>query len=189
MDPLGLGVGAAFGAALVLSGLADPDKIVGGLRLRDLHVLRVIAVFVLVGMLGTWLLSLGGWAHYDVKSTMLVSVVLGGVILGIGFGISGYCPGTGLAAAASGRVDALVTVLGMLAGAFAYILIHPSVAAPLEKVANAGKKTLPDVTGIPAAVWVIGMVGGGALVLFATRPRRPAAPPPRAESPAAGTAA
>lgn len=188
MDPLGLGIGAAFGAALVLSGLADPDKIVGGLRLRDLHVLRVIAVFVLVGMLGTWLLSLGGWAHYDVKSTMLVSVIVGGVILGVGFGMTGYCPGTGLAAAASGRIDALVTVLGMFAGALAYIVIHPTVAAPLEKVANAGKKTLPDVTGVPAAVWVIGLVGAGALLLFATRPKRPAAPP-AAGSPAAGTAA
>ena len=60
MDPLGLAVGAAFGAALVLSGLADPDRIVGTLRLRDLHALRVIAVFVLVGMAGTWILSLGG---------------------------------------------------------------------------------------------------------------------------------
>lgn len=172
MDPLGLAIGAAFGAALVLSGLADPDKIVGGLRLRDLHVLRVIAVFVLVGMAGTWLLSLGGLAHYDVKGTLLVTVLLGGAILGVGFGMTGYCPGTGLAAAASGRLDALVTVAGMLVGALVYALIHPSVVVPLEKIANFGKKTLPDVTGIPAAVWVPVLVGGGAALLFATRPRR-----------------
>lgn len=171
MDFLGLGVGAAFGAALVLSGLADPDKIIGGLRLRDLHVLRVIAVFVLVGMAGTWLLSLGGWAHYDVKATLLVTVLVGGVILGVGFGMTGYCPGTGLAAAASGHVDAVVTVVGMLFGALAYVLIHPSVAVPLEKAADFGKKTLPDVTGIPAVVWVVVLVGGGAVFLAVTRPR------------------
>lgn len=181
MDFLGLAVGAAFGAALVLSGLADPDKIVGTLRLRDLHVLRAIAVFVLVGMVGTWVLSLGGWAHYDVKATLLVTVPLGGAILGVGFGLTGYCPGTGLAAAATGRVDALVAVLGMFLGALAYIVVHPSVAVPLEKAADLGKRTLPEVTGIPAVAWVVLLAGGGAIALWFTRPGRPAAPTARGD--------
>ena len=171
MDLTGFLVGAAFGAALVLSGLGDPDKIVGALRLRDFHALRVIAVFVLTGMLGTWFLSLGGWAHFDVKPAMMVSVAIGGALLGIGFGMTGYCPGTGLAAAA-GRIDAVVAVLGMFGGALAYVMLYPAVWKPLEAVANAGAKTLPETTDVPAPVWILVLVGGGAFALWRTRPRR-----------------
>ena len=167
----GLLVGFLFGASLFLSGLANPDKIIGTLRLKDFHAMRTIAVFVLVGMFGTWILTLVGAAHFDVKPAATVSVLLGGALLGIGFGIIGYCPGTGLACAAAGRLDALVAVAGMLGGALAYILIYPDVALPLEKVANYGKATLPEVTEIPRALWVLTFVGVGAVLLVLTRPK------------------
>ncbi|MBD3160844.1 MAG: YeeE/YedE family protein [Candidatus Latescibacteria bacterium] len=174
MDFAGLAVGIAFGACLFLGGLANPDKIVGALRLKDFHAIRVIAVFVLVGMLGTWLLHLGDAAHYSLKPAAMLSVLLGGAILGIGFGLVGYCPGTGLACAAAGRMDALVTVFGMFAGALAFILLHPLVAAPLDEIANQGKRALPELTGIPYAAWVIVFTVGGAVVLYLTRPREAA---------------
>jgi uncharacterized membrane protein YedE/YeeE len=176
---VGFLIGVLFGAGLLLGGLAEPDKIVGTLRLKDFHAMRTIAVFVLVGMFGTWLLQMTGLAHLSIKPAAVWSVLLGGALLGIGFGLTGYCPGTGLACAAAGRLDALVTVIGMLAGALVYILIYPSVAAPLDAALNYGKVTLPEVTGIPRAVWVVGLVGAGVIVLALTRPRRvsvPAAP-------------
>ena len=162
---LGFLVGAAFGAALFLGDLANPDKIVGTLRLKDFHAMRTIAVFVLVGMLGTWLLDLAGMANFDVKPAMLLSVLIGGVLLGVGFGMTGYCPGTGLACAAAGRIDALVSVVGMLCGALVFILVYQYVVPPLESVGNYGKVMLPEITGIPRAVWTLGLcaLGGGAL--------------------------
>jgi uncharacterized membrane protein YedE/YeeE len=167
-------IGLFFGAALYLGGLANPDKIIGTLRLKDLHALRVIAVFVGVGMLGTWLLSLLGWGHLSVKPAAIPSVLLGGALLGAGFGLLGYCPGTGLACAAAGRLDALVAVVGMACGALVFILIYPGIAGPLDAVANYGKVTLPELTGIPAAVWVLVLVGGIALALALTsRGERP----------------
>ncbi len=166
---LGLLVGAAFGAALYLAALADPDRIVGTLRLRDFHAMRVIAVFVLAGMAGTFLLSLLGLAHLSLKPAAMVSVFLGGCLVGAGLGLTGYCPGTGLACAAAGRTDALFGVLGMLAGGLVFIVIHPAVAAPLDKVANLGKVTLPDVTGVPAAVFVAVFCAAGAAALWLTR--------------------
>ena len=57
---VGFIVGVLFGAGLLLAGLADPDKIIGTLRLKDFHAMRTIAVFVLVGMLGTWILDIVG---------------------------------------------------------------------------------------------------------------------------------
>ena len=172
---IGLIIGLLFGAGLFLAGLANPDKIIGTLRLKDFHAMRVIGVFVLVGMLGVWILGLAGVEHYSVKPAAVWSVLLGGALLGIGFGLTGFCPGTGLACAAAGRIDALVSVAGMFLGALVYILIHPSLAGPLDKVANYGKITLPDATGIPRAVWVLVLVIGGGVALFLTRPQPAAA--------------
>ena len=172
MDVTPFLIGIAFGAALFLSGLANPDKIIGTLRLKDFHAMRVIVVFVLVGMLGTWILSLFGAAHFSVKPAFMASALVGGGLLGLGFGITGYCPGTGLACAASGRKDAWITLVGMFLGALAYILIYPTIAVPLERVMDWGKSRLPDVTPVPYAAWVIGLVGIGAVVLWLTRPKK-----------------
>ena len=165
---IGFIIGALFGAGLFLGGLAEPDKIIGTLRLKDFHALRTIAVFVLMGMLGTWILELAGVAHFSVKPAAMVAVAIGGALLGIGFGLTGYCPGTGLACAASGRVDAMVTVLGMFLGALAFIGIYPNIVQPIEAIANFKKVMLPDITGIPRALWVIFLVGAGASALALT---------------------
>ena len=164
-------IGFLFGGGLLLAGLADPDKIIGTLRLKDFHAMRTIGMFVLVGMLGTWVLDLANAAHYDVKPAAVISILLGGALLGIGFGVTGYCPGTGLACAAAGRLDALVTVAGMLAGALAYILLYQDIAAPLGTAANYGAVMLPDLTGIPRTVWVLVLCGAGFLALYLTRPK------------------
>ena len=168
MDMLGFLIGGLFGAALFMGGLAEPDKIIGTLRLKDFHVMRTIAVFVLVGMLGAWFLDMAGVANFSVKPAALLAVLIGGALLGIGFGLTGYCPGTGLACAAAGRFDAVITVLGMFLGALVFILIYPGIVEPIDAVANRGKVTLPEVTGISKTVWVLGMVGVGTLVLVLT---------------------
>jgi uncharacterized membrane protein YedE/YeeE len=174
MSPVALGliIGILFGAALYLGGLAEPDKIIGSLRLKDFHAFRTIAVFVLVGMLGTWILQLTGHAHLDVKPAAMLSVFIGGALLGVGFGITGYCPGTGLACAAAGRMDALITVLGMFVGALVYILLYPTAVVSLEQHFNYGKVTLPEVTNTSSTVWVLPIVIVGALILLITAPRK-----------------
>ena len=168
MDMLGFLIGGLFGAALFMGGLAEPDKIIGTLRLKDFHAMRTIAVFVLVGMLGTWFLDMAGVANFSVKPSAILAVLIGGALLGIGFGLTGYCPGTGLACAAAGRIDAVVTVLGMFLGALVFILIYPGIVEPIDAIANRGKVTLSEVTGISKTVWVLGMVGVGTLVLVLT---------------------
>jgi len=181
---VGLILGAIFGASLVLTGLADPDRIIGSLRLKDFHALRTVIVSVLVAMLGVWLLGLGGAAHLDIKPAAILTVLIGGAFVGIGIGLTGYCPGTGLACAASGRVDALVTVIGMLLGAHVYILTYPSIALPLEKILNFGEVTLPQVTGTSQVMWIIPLFAVGLVALVLTRrgasgyaePPHPAAP-------------
>ena len=170
---VGIIMGVIFGASLVLTGLTNPDKIIGALRLKDFYAIRTIAVFLLVAMLGTWILDLFGAAHFDVKPAIILPVLIGGALLGTGLGLTGFSPATGLASAASGRIDALITVVGMIFGAHVYILIYPAIVVPLEKILNFGSVTLPQITGASAAVWVVPIFAAGSLALFITRNREP----------------
>ena len=169
----GLLIGFLFGAALILAGLADPDKIIGTLRLKDLHALKTIMVFILVSMLGTWILGITDLAHFSVKPAALLTVLIGGAILGVGFGMTGYCPGTGLACAASGRFDALVSIAGMFFGALAFILLYPTLIAPLDGLLNYGKITLPEITKMSTGLWVALLAVIIGVVLIALGFRKP----------------
>jgi len=170
---VGLIMGVIFGASLVLTGLTNPDKIIGALRLKDFYAIRTVAVFLLVAMLGTWILNLFGAAHLNIKPAIILPVLVGGALLGTGLGLTGFSPATGLASAASGRIDAVITVIGMIFGAHVYILIYPAIVVPLERILNFGSVTLPQITGASAAVWVVPIFAAGSLALFFTRNKEP----------------
>lgn len=116
--------GTLFGFALNRVGATNPEYIINMLRLKDLHLMKVILLAIgissllLFAGLATGIISTD---HLSVKASYW-GVPVGGALLGIGFAIAGYCPGTGLCAAATGRIDALVFLLGGLFGAFAYML-------------------------------------------------------------------
>ncbi len=158
IDWTGVLIGFLFGTGLVISDLANPDKIIGTLKFKDFHALKVIVTFIVVSMVGVWILNLAGIAKFNVKPAIIIANLVGGCFLGVGFGLTGFCPGTGLAAAASGRFDALIAVLGMFTGALVYILVYPTVVMPLEKMLYYGDITLPGSTGIERGYWVLGIV-------------------------------
>ena len=170
---VGLIMGVIFGASLVLTGLTDPDKIIGALKLKDFYAIRTVAVFLLVGMFGTWILDLFGAANFNIQPAVILPVLIGGALLGTGLGLTGFSPAIGLASAASGRIDALITVIGMIFGAHVYILIYPSIVVPLERILNFGSLTLPQITGASAVSWVVPIFAAGSLVLLITRSRQP----------------
>ncbi len=98
MEAAGFIIGLLFGAALVLSGLADPDKIVGALRLKDLHAFRVTLLAVLTAMVGTYLMQTIHTPRLHLTLDYFVAVLIGGALVGTGVGMSGFCPATALAA-------------------------------------------------------------------------------------------
>jgi uncharacterized membrane protein YedE/YeeE len=125
---LAIAIGGLFGFVLHKAGATDPQYILGMLRLRNLHLMKTILLAVGVSSLGLFLLLALG---VDVPGKLSVKpshlgVLLGGAIFGVGFALAGYCPGTGVCAAGTGRRDALFFVGGGLLGALAYTLVHGS---------------------------------------------------------------
>jgi len=119
-------LGIFFGFALQRVGATNPQNIINMLRLTDLHLMK--AIFFAIGISSTLLfllMTVGAIdvGHLSVKSSY-IGVIVGGALLGLGFAVAGYCPGTGLAALADGRKDALFFVGGGLLGALIYTLVY-----------------------------------------------------------------
>lgn len=141
-------LGFLFGFVLQKIGAANPERIINMLRLRDFHLMKAILLGIGVSSLLLFiLLSIGviDSSHISVKSSY-VGVIVGGGILGLGWAIAGFCPGTGVVAAGAGRGDALFFILGGLFGAFIYTLLHESLADTVLFDKLGGKVTLA-VTG------------------------------------------
>lgn len=119
-------LGSLFGFALHRVGASNPQNIINMLRLTDFHLMKVILLAI---SLASALLFIGlamglvNPAHVSVKAAYW-GVIVGGIIFGVGWAVSGYCPGTGIAAIGDGRKDAIFFVLGGLLGAFLYMLVY-----------------------------------------------------------------
>ncbi len=158
-------LGAVFGVLLHRGGVASYDVIVNQFRFRDFTVLKIMFTAIIVGGLGVLALNSAGLANYHIKATNLLGVVLGAGIFGVGMVLYGYCPGTGIAAAASGSLHGLVGLAGLLVGGTLYAFSYPWIAQTILPVGALGKVRLPDVTGIPAPVW-FGLLVAIAAVVF-----------------------
>lgn len=118
-------VGGSFGFILHKVGATNPNRIVGFLRLTDLHLAKTILFAIGFSSLLLFVLMAAGVispTHISVKASY-AGVILGGAIFGIGFGLGGYCPGTTLAALGAGRKDSIFMILGGLLGAWVYALV------------------------------------------------------------------
>jgi len=170
---LAIVLGLFFGFVLQKAGAANPQKIIGMLRLKDFHLMKAILLGIgLSSLLLFILLALGiaNSSHLSVKSAY-TGVILGGALLGIGWAMAGFCPGTGVVAAGSGRKDALVFVIGGLIGAFIFTLIYGSIKNTFifNKIAG-GSATLAD-TGIEKYTTLVPaispvLLAGGIAVVF-----------------------
>lgn len=163
---LGLILGAAFGAVLQLSGASSHTKIINVLRLKDWTIMKLILTAIGVGVIGVHLLDAFGMAHMKVKELYFPGIVAAGLIFGIGFAVTGYCPGTALAAAAEGKPDAWMTILGGLLGALLFAFLAPEMETALFSLGRLGPVTVHGSLGVPGWAVAIPM---GLLCLWTTR--------------------
>ncbi|MFE8072932.1 YeeE/YedE thiosulfate transporter family protein [Marinobacteraceae bacterium S3BR75-40.1] len=152
----GLLAGFLFGFVLENAGFGSPRKLTGQFRLVDWSVFKVMFTAVIVAAALLWLAQQLGWmaaGSYYVPTPFYAAMAVGGLLIGAGFAIGGYCPGTSVAGLAGGRGDALIFMLGMVLGT----ALFAAWFGPLESLywATPGPQAqaLTDLTGIPE--WLI----------------------------------
>lgn len=170
-------IGVAFGWTLERAGLGSARKLVGQFYLTDLTVFKVMFSAIVTAMLGLfWLSRLGivDLSRIYVPETFLLPQAVGGLIFGAGFAVAGLCPGTSCVAAATGRGDGAMVVVGMFTGVLVTGLMFGPLQTFYERDAR-GTLTLPQVLHVPygTVVFLIVLVAIAGFVISERLERRP----------------
>lgn len=159
-------LGIAFGFVLERAGFGRAEKLVGQFHGTDMTVLKVMFTGIVTAMLGAVVLQRMGVFDLEMAQmnypTYLWPMIVGGLMLGVGFAVSGYCPGTSVVAAASGKLDGLATIGGVALGSVIYAEVEPALGG-FQNSGKLGSFTLSTWLGVPApvvAVLVVAMAIG-----------------------------
>ena len=143
-------IGIAFGFVLESNGFSSSRRLAGMFYGYDATVLKVFFTAAITGMLGLLFLSLFGQLDLSmiyINPTFLWSAIGGGVIMGIGFILGGYCPGTSFCAAAIGKLDAMAFIGGIFLGIFIFAEGYP-IWEGFYKAKDLGSPLLNDLFGM-----------------------------------------
>jgi hypothetical protein len=157
---LAFAIGIGFGLFLERAGFGSARKLVSQFYLDDLAVFKVMFTAIVTAMLGVTYLAWIGWLDLGLVylvPTYWIAQVVGGLLLGVGFVVGGYCPGTSVASVATGRVDGLVYALGILGGSLVFAEAFPMLKG-LYEAGELGTRTLPEALGVPYGVVVFAVV-------------------------------
>ena len=151
-------IGFAFGFSLEMSGFGNSKKLAAQFYFTDLTVLKVMFTAIVVAMV--LIFSMVGLGVLDfnlvwVNLTYVSSGLLGGVIMGVGFVIGGFCPGTSVVSAATGKIDGMVFLLGGFFGAFLFGETEQYFSNWWNNSGYYGRLTLMDVFHLPTGVIVL----------------------------------
>lgn len=155
--------GIGFGFVLSRAGFDRSENMAAIFYGRDFRVVRVMFTAVVTAMLGLYFLDLAGVmpiSNIGLLPTYWVPQIVGGLLLGVGFIVGGYCPGTSIVATVSGKLDGAFFVGGLFLGGLLFNVGYDAFAA-LHQRGAMGRVLLHEVFGIPSGVMVF------AVVLFA----------------------
>ena len=152
-------IGFAFGFTLEMSGFGDSRKLAAQFYFTELTVLKVMFTAIVTAMVllfGSVSLGLLDFNLVWVNETYLASGILGGLIMGVGFILGGFCPGTSLVAFATAKIDGIFFVLGALVGVFAFAETEQKITYFFNG-SYFGRLTLMDVFNASTGVIVVGV--------------------------------
>lgn len=151
-------IGFAFGFTLEMSGFGDSRKLAAQFYFTELTVLKVmftaitVAMVLLFGAVGLGILD---FSQVWVNPTYLASGIVGGLIMGVGFIVGGFCPTTSLASASTGKIDGMLFMLGGFVGAFLFGETEKYFDGWYTNAGYYGRLTLDQVFGIPVGAVVV----------------------------------
>ncbi len=163
-------LGIAFGFILEASGFSSSRNITGAFYGYNFVVLRVFLTAVLVAMIGLLYFNYFGWIDMDmlyILPTYTTPMIVGAIIMGFGFVIGGFCPGTSYTGIAIGKIDAMVFTGGLFLGIFIFSEAFP-LFSDFYYSDNLGNVTVTDVLGVSDEVFTLIMVVVGLAAFWAT---------------------
>ncbi len=153
-------VGIGFGFFLERAGFGNGKKLAMQFYFRDMAVLKVMFTAIITAMLGVYFLSVFGVLDlsmvYLVPTNILPQIV-GGLILGFGFVVGGYCPGTSCVSAATGKIDGMMYIVGVIIGIFIFGEVYPLIGN-FYNATPMGQITISEWANIPYGVLVFAVV-------------------------------
>jgi len=161
-------IGFAFGFVLEIAGFGNSRKLAAQFYFKEMTVLKVMFTAIITAMVLIFLTSAAGLLDYNliyVNPTYLWPGIVGGLIMGVGFIIGGFCPGTSLVAAATLKLDGIFFALGTFFGIF----LFGETVELFDGFWNSsymGRYTLPELFGLPTGVVVIAVTAMALLVFF-----------------------
>ena len=156
-----------------------------------MRVFKVMFTAIITAMLGVFYLSVIGYVDLSLvysEETYIVPQILGGLLLGFGFVIGGYCPGTSVVGFVSGKIDGLVFFIGLALGTFVFAGAYDVIEPILEAVPGPEAQTVPELLHLPTLLVLFMLLGVLVGVGWMTRDRKPAAPVARGTVPVGAAA-
>jgi rhodanese-related sulfurtransferase len=153
-------IGFAFGFVLERAGFGSSRRLAAQFYLYDMTVFKVMFTAIVTAMVGLFGLARIGWVNLDmvwVNPTFLWPQIVGGFLLGAGFIISGYCPGTCIVASASGKVDGLLTLVGVFGGIGLFAVADGPAMQAFHASGSHGRLLLSGLLGIDPLLLAIGV--------------------------------
>lgn len=147
----GLLLGLAFGVVLENAGFGSPCKLTAQFRLTDWSVFKVMFTAIVFTSVGLMVSQWAGWISMDnvfVPPALLGAAAIGGALVGAGFAVGGYCPGTSVVAVMSGRLDAIVFLVGLIVGTVVFAGAYEQLEAWTVAGEFVGGDTLPSALGV-----------------------------------------
>jgi hypothetical protein len=152
----GLLSGLLFGYVLENAGFASPRKLTAQFRFTDWSVFKVMFTAIIVAAIGLYVAMAIGWMPVNgvyIPTTFFWATLTGGALIGAGMAVGGYCPGTSTVAFATGRLDALVFMIGMLLGTGLFAGLFDSIKGFYLAGQGPQAQTLDGLLGIP--IWAV----------------------------------
>jgi rhodanese-related sulfurtransferase len=153
-------IGVAFGAVLEVAGFGNSKILAAQFYFKNMTVLKVMFTAIVVAMVLIFATSALGILDFNlvwVNPTYLWPGIVGGLVMGLGFIIGGFCPGTSVVSAVTGKIDGILFFLGVLTGIFAF----GETVGLYEDFWHSsylGRFTLMDFFGADAGIVVLGVV-------------------------------
>ncbi len=151
-------IGFGFGFVLEISGFGNSKILAAQFYFKDLTVLKVMFTAIVTAMVLIFLSSAIGILDFNlvyVPETYLWPGIVGGLIMGVGFIVGGFCPGTSLVSASTLKIDGIVFVLGAITGVWAFGETVSSYWQWWNTSGYYGRLTLMDAFNLPTGVVVL----------------------------------